>query len=196
MYRMQGAITADEQDRRIARARMSNTPSEIAELFYDLGPLDSDKTSRGERLVSKRQRDEATTQLNIYLAEERLTVAEHRRAVEQVSTARNQIEIDAAFRGLKSPRATAIHDSASEKAVKAGALATGAARVGTKVALEGSRRAGRALMCFVLAIAALLMAVIVGVAGGGIAGAAVCAAVAVGFFVAAIRALIVGKSSV
>jgi hypothetical protein len=195
LYTLQGAITPDEQDRRTVRARMSSTPNEIAQLFSDLGSLDSDKTSRGERLASQQQRDEGIRQLKSHLAEGRLTEAEHRRAVEQVSTARNQIEIDAAFRGLKSPRVTTMHDSASDKAVKAGALAADAARVGTKIAVEGSGRATRALMCFAFAIAALLMAIIVGVAGGGIAGAAVCAAVAVGFLVAATRALLIGKPS-
>jgi Domain of unknown function (DUF1707). len=195
MYEMHGAISTDERDRRITRVDMSHTPNEIAELFHDLGVLDADKVARGERLASKQQRDEATRQLNIHLAEERLNVDEHRRAVEQVSSARNQVEIDAAFRGLKPPRITAIQDSTSEKAKKAGALATGAARVGTKAAIEGGRRAGRALMRFVLAIAALLIAIIVGVAGGGLAGAAACAAVAVVLFVAAIPVLIVGKST-
>ena len=115
------------------------------------------------------------------MAEERLTVDEHRRAVDQVRRARNQTEINAAFRGLRSPRVTA----ASEKTKKAGALARSAAG-------EGGRRAKQAITRFALAVAALIIAVPVAIIGGGAVGAAVCVIIAIGLGFAAVRALVVG----
>ncbi len=178
MHVAQGAITRDEGKNRIRQVEKSKTPQDISEAFYDLGTLDGD---RSERRASGQQRDDAIRQLNVHLAEERLTVDEHRRAVDQVRRARNQTEINAAFRGLRSPRVTA----ASEKTKKAGALARSAAG-------EGGRRAKQAITRFALAVAALIIAVPVAIIGGGAVGAAVCVIIAIGLGFAAVRALVVG----
>lgn len=178
MYVAQGAVSSEEGARRIARVKMSVTPNDIDELFYDLGSLDA---NHAERLVSNHQRDEAVALLNAHLAEGRLTIDEHRHAVDQVRKARSQSEIDAAFRGLRSPRMTMTVERAK-----------GARALATRAAGEGSRRAKRAVMRFAFAVAALLVAIPVGISGGGVVGAAACVMIAVGLCAAAIRSLVVG----
>jgi DUF1707 SHOCT-like domain len=178
MYVSQGAIEPKDGENRIAQVEKSKTPHDISEAFYDLGPLDGD---RPERRVSQQQRDEAIRQLTVHGEEGRITPEEHRRAVGQVRHARNQTEINAAFRGLRSPRVTA----ASEKTKKAGELARSAAG-------EGGRRAKHAVMRLTLAVAALVIAIPVAIIGGGAVGAAVCVIIAIGLGLAAIRTLVVG----
>lgn len=194
MYSLQGAISPEERQRRVARVEISQTPDEISEVFGDLGSLDADKTGRADKLVSKQQRDEAIRQLNAHLAAERLTVDEHRDAVDQVRNARNRIEIDAAFRGLTSPRITTMQDGASDAIRDARAATIEVAHAGARAAKETRRRIGRALVRLALAGVALIAGIVLLIIGGTIVGV-ICFGLAVVLFVVAMRALFVGTST-
>ncbi len=103
--------------------------------------------------------------------------AEYETAKKQIEFARTRSEIDAAFHGLRSASHTAAVKTAS-KVIKRTADGT------TGVVSEGGRRAGRAFQRWAYSFGALLIGIILAIAGVGIL-ALVCIILSVLLFVSA-----------
>lgn len=125
--------TTDECARRIAIVEAATTPDEIARVFSDLPPLSPLRPH--PRRIGNDDRDSAISQLNDHLANGRIDVDEHRARIDQVRSARERSELNAAFRGLPRPGATEMRNSASEVATEGARIAKRTLKV---VALTGA----------------------------------------------------------
>lgn len=173
-----GRLDESELAARVEIVKSSKTPNEIAKVFEDLPALDAALRSTEPR-ISAQDKSEALDRLQRAHAEERIEDEEYEAAMSQVAAARTRGEIDAAFRCLPGQAPT---EAAAQAARRGAALTTQAVR-------EGGRRARKAFMRSLLAGAALLIGVILLIAGIG-AGALLCFVAAVLIFAAAAAALV------
>jgi hypothetical protein len=166
----------------------SATLNEIAKVFVDAGlPELPARSPSTERRISAQDRDEAIGLLEKAYAEGRIETGECAAAKDQVSVARTRTEIDAAFHGLSSPTRVAAAKTASGATKQT-------AKLTTHVVAEGGRRAGKAFRRGVFAVGALMIGIILAVAGIG-TGALICFVGAVLLFVSAAVSLVTSQAS-
>lgn len=180
-----GHLQDREADERVAVVAASTTPEEVAKLFADLPPL-TDRSPSLERRVSSQDREDAIHLLEKAYSEGRIEAQECAMAKDQVHGARTRSEIDAAFHGLTTPTRVAVGEKATSAAKQT-------AELGSQVLAEGGRRAGKAFRRGVLAVGALMLGIILVIAGIGI-GALVCFVAAVVLFVSSAIALVSSTS--
>lgn len=162
----------------------ATTLNAITKVFVDAGlPELPARSPSTERRVSSEERAEAISLLEKAYAEGRIETAECAAAKDQVSVARTRSEIDAAFHGLSSPTRVAVANTASSVTKQT-----------THVVTEGGRRVGKAFRRGVLSGGALLMGIILLIAGVGTA-ALVCFLGAVVLLGSAAFALVTSQSS-
>lgn len=135
-----------------------------------------------ERRISTQDRDEAIGLLKKAYAEGRIELGECEAAEEQVRAARTRSEMDAAFHGLSSPTRVAVANAASTVTTQT-----------THAVAIGGRRAGKAFRRWVLSVGALMIGVILLIAGIGTA-ALICFLGAVILFVSASISLVTSSS--
>jgi hypothetical protein len=178
-----GHIDLVEMEGRKSLVEGSKTPNEIAKVFDDLAELDTLPGSAPRR-ISADDKVEALARLAKAREEARIEEEEYKASVAQVVSARTAEEIEAAFRGLPAPSAS---ERVADASIKAAAV-TG------RLAAEGGRRARTAFLRFLFACAALLIGVVLLVAGGGTA-TVICFVAAVLLFVAAGAAFVTSGGS-
>lgn len=181
-----GQLSEEELSARVGLVHASKTPNEIANVFTDLPELAASSQS-AERRISTRERDEAIDLLEEARRNGRLDEEEHAAAKAQVRTARTRSEIDAAFRGLASPARAAAMKTASN-ATKQTAEAT------SRLVAESGRRLSKAFLRGMLSFGALMIGVILLIAGIG-AIALACFLASVLLFVSAGAALVASRAS-
>jgi hypothetical protein len=186
MHESLGHLSADEASARGDLVAASKTPADIARVFFDLPALPADSKS-AERRISGSDREAALALLRQARAEERIDDAELAGSEAQVRSARTRSELNAAFRGLSTPARAAAAKTASD-VTRRGASVT------RRVVAEGGRRAKRAFMRAVFASAALMLGVVLLIAGLG-AVALICFVAAVVLYAAAAASLVVSRSS-
>lgn len=161
----------------------STTLNEIAKAFVDASlPELPARSPSTERRVSAQDRDEAISLLWEAHAEGRIKAHEYAAAKHQVSVARTRSEIDAAFHGLSSPTRVAAARTASNVTKQT-----------THMVAEGGRRAGKAFRRGMFASGALMIGIILLIAGVG-AGALICFVGAVLLFISAAVSLVTSQS--
>ncbi len=170
VHKSMGHLTGTEAEARVTLVRGSTTPDQVAKLFVDLPALPARPPSN-ERRISTQDRDDAIDLLEKARLEGRIEEHEHAAAKAQVRAARTRSELDAAFHGLSTPTHAAVVKTASN-------VTKQAAGVTARVAMEGGRRVGKAFRHGALAVGALMIGVILVVAGIGTA--------AIAFFVLAV----------
>ena len=186
VHESMGHLRGNEALIRKSHVEASDTRSEIAKVFVDLPAL-PDRAPSIERRISQQDRDAASDLLEKSHAEGRIEEKEYAVAKAQVRAARTRSELDAAFHGLRSPTQAAAVKTAS-------AVTKRTAKVTTRVAAEGSRRAGKAFRHGVFAVGALMIGLILLIAGIGTA-ALICFVGAVFLFVSAATALVTSQST-
>jgi Domain of unknown function (DUF1707) len=157
-HRSLGHLDEAELGARRSLVAGSKTPNEIEQVFRDLPGLDTLPDSAARRIASA-DRVDALARLVEAEREGRIDATEHEAAAAQVRSARTEAELDAAFRGLPGPTPTEIAASAS---IKAASYTAG-------LAAEGGRRAKKAFLRSLFAGTALLIGVILLIAGIGTA---------------------------
>lgn len=182
MHRSMGHLNEDEMSARIELLDASRTPKDIAKVLVDLPPLAAGSPPE-ERRISTQDRDQAIDLLEESRREGRITAGEHEAAKAQVRAARTRSEINAAFHGLSSPTRVAAAKTASNMTKQT-----------TRLVAEGGRRARKSFQRALLAVAALMIGVILVIAGMGI-GALICFVGAVLLFVSAATSLVTSRSS-
>ncbi|HEX4465308.1 MAG TPA: DUF1707 domain-containing protein [Solirubrobacterales bacterium] len=181
-----GNLSADEELARVGLVEASKTLNDITKVFVDLPALAVSAPST-ERRISRQDRDEAVDLLKKASDEGRITGGEYKTAEAQILVARTRSEINAAFRGLSSPAQTAAVKTASN-------VTKQTAEFTTRIVAEGGRRARKAFLRGVFAVGALIIGVILVIAGIGIA-ALICFLSAVLLFVSAATALVSSRTS-
>ena len=171
-----GHLQGEEAADRIAVVDASTTPEEIAKLFADLPALTARPPSI-ERRVSSQDREDAILLLEKAYSEGRIEAGECVAAKDRVHAARTRSEIDAAFHGLSTPSRVAVGQKASSATKQT-------ADLGSRVLAEGGRRAGKAFRRGVLGVGAVMLGIILLIAGLGLV-ALVCFVGAVVLFVSA-----------
>lgn len=162
----------------------ATTLNEIAKVFVDAGlPELPARSPSTERRVSSQERAEAISLLEEAYAEGRIETAECAAAKDQVSVARTRSEIDAAFHGLSSPTRVAVANTASNVTKQT-----------THVVAEGGRRVGKAFRRGVFAVGAMMLGLILLIAGIGTA-ALICFVGAVLLGVSAAVSLVTSQST-
>jgi uncharacterized protein DUF1707 len=161
-----GHLQSAEASHRIKTVEESTSPAEVTQLFVDLPPLTVRPPSI-ERRISTQDRDEAVLFLEKAFSEGRLTADECAEAKDRVDGARTRSEIDSAFHGLSTPTRAAMAEKASGAAKQA-------ADLGSQVLAESGRRAGKAIRRGVLAVGALMIGIILLIAGVGVGALAFC----------------------
>lgn len=175
-----GHLSDDELSARVSLAEASKTSNEISRVFADLPALDASSRSAEPR-ISKREREEAISLLEEAHSDGRLDHDEHEAALARVHAARTRREIEAAFHGLSTPsRTAAVKKASSATKQTAGFVA------------EGGRRLSKAFLRGMLSLGALAIAIVLLIAGIGIA-ALVCFVVSVTLFVGAGAALVTSR---
>lgn len=157
-HRSLGHLDEAELGARRSLVEGSKTPNEIDQVFRDLPDLDTLPDSAARR-ISSADRVDALARLVEAEQEGRIDATEHEAAAAQVRSARTEAELDAAFRGLPGPTPTEIAANVSIKA----------ASYTASVAAEGGRRAKKAFLRSLFAGTALLIGVILLIAGIGTA---------------------------
>lgn len=180
-----GHLEETEARHRVSVVEASKTPDEIARLFADLPALAARPPSI-ERRVSSRDRQDAIHLLEKAYSEGRIEPEECAAAKDRVHAARTRTEIEAAFHGLSTPTRVV----AEERAVKA---ATQTATFTARAFVQIRRRTGKAFRRAVFAVGALLIGIVLAVAGIG-AGALISFLCAVLLFVSAAIALVTSTS--
>ena len=186
MHESSGHLSADEATARRDLVAASKTPDDIARVFFDLPALPAD-SQQVERRISNRDREEARELLGEAHAEGRIDDAELVSAEALVGSARTRNELNAAFRGLSTPAWAVATRTASD-------VTKQSVGVTKRVVAEGGRRARRAFLRAVLASSALMLGVILVIAGVGIA-ALICFVAAVALYAAAATSLVMSRSS-
>lgn len=181
VHETMGHLTKVEAEQRIGLVVGFTTPEQVAKLFVDLPALPARPPSV-ERRISTQDRDDAIDLLEKALLEGRLEEDEHAAAKAQVRAARTRSELDAAFHGLSTPTRAAAAKTASNMTKQATGI-TG------RVVTEGGRRAGKTVRRGAYALGALMIGVILLIAGIGTA-AIVFFVLAVLLFVSAAVALV------
>lgn len=160
------------------------TLNDIAKVFVDAGlPELPARSPSTERRVSSQERAEAISLLEKAYAEGRIETAECAVAKDQVSVARTRSEVDAAFHGLSSPTRVAVANTASSVTKQT-----------THVVAEGGRRVGKAFRRGVFAAGAMMLGIILLIAGIGTA-ALLCFVGAVLLGVSAAVSLVTAQST-
>ncbi len=187
-HRSMGHLDQDELPGLYAAVEAAATPNQIGEVFAIAGlPTLPARSPSTERRVSAPDRAEAIGLLEKAYAEGRLEAHECAAAKDQVSAARTRSEIDGAFHGLSTASRVAAAKTATDLAEQTAGL--------TRRAIgESGRRARRAFRHGVFALAALMIGVILLIAGIGTA-ALVCFVGAVLLFVSAAVSLVKSQSS-
>lgn len=180
-----GHLQDDEVRKRVEVVEASTMPAEVAKLFADLPAL-TERPPSLERRVSTQDREDATRLLAKAFGEGRIYEEEYEVAKERVREARTRSEIDAVFHGLPTPGQVAVGEKASSAAKQT-------ADLGSHVLAEGGRRAGKAFRRGVLAFGALMLGIILVIAGLGL-GALVCFVGAVALFVSSAISLVSSAS--
>jgi hypothetical protein len=162
-----GHLDEGELEVRVKLVEKSKTPNEIAAVFGDLPEL-ADVSKSAEPRISTQDKSEALDKLRKARTEGRIEDGEYEDAISQVTVARTQSELDAAFRCLPDPPRAEVATQAAKQT----------AAFTARAVAEGGRRASRAFLRFLFSGAALLIGVILLIAGVGIG--------AVLFFVAAV----------
>jgi ABC-type multidrug transport system fused ATPase/permease subunit len=181
MHGSLGHLKPNEASTRRELVKASKTPNDIAKLFVDLPELPAD-TQHAERRVSEQDREEGVDFLREAHAEGRIDEDELAVAEAQVRSARTRSEINAAFRGLSSPTMAAAAKTSSNVAKQT-----------ARVVAEGGRRAKRAFLRAVFAVAALMIGIILLIAGDGTV-ALICFVGAVMLFVSAATTLVASRA--
>jgi hypothetical protein len=160
-----------------AELTSAQTPNQIRQIFVGakLPELPAQSPLATPR-VSGQDRLDAIGRLERAYAEGRLDSAECAAAKDQVGSARTREEIEAAFHGLRTP--SRLAESVAQTA-----------SVGSRVAVEGGRRAQKAFRRGAFATGALVIGLILLIAGIGPA-ALICFVAAVLLFVGAALALV------
>src|SRR5829696_6276062 len=139
VHESMGHLRADEASTLHKALQASTTVNDLTRVFVDADlPELPARSPLTERRISTRERDEAVELLEKTCVEGQIDDAECAAAKEQVRVARTRSEIDAAFHGLATPTRNAAAKTASD-------VARQSARVTSRVAKEGGRRAGKAL---------------------------------------------------
>jgi uncharacterized protein DUF1707 len=185
VHESMGRLDKPEAEERIAAVEASRTPDEIAQLFVDLPALPARPPSVARR-ISSQDRQDAIHLLEKAYSEGRMKPEECARAKDQVHAARTRTEIDAAFHGLSTPTRVVAEETAT-KAAKTTATLTARALVQIR------SRTGKAFRRAMLAVGALLIGIILAVAGIG-TGALIAFLLAVVLFVGAAMALVASSS--
>jgi Domain of unknown function (DUF1707) len=163
--------------------KASPTVNDIAKAFVDAGlPELPARSPSTERRVSTQEKDEAISLLEKAYAEGRIETGECAAAKDRVSVARTRSEIDAAFHGLASPTRVAVANTTSNVTKQA-----------THVFAESGRRVGTAFRRGMLAAGAMMIGVILLIAGIG-AAALICLVGAVLVGVSAAISLVTSQS--
>jgi hypothetical protein len=181
VHESMGHLSEDEATNRISVVDTSKTPDEIAKLFVDLPALPARPASI-ERRISSQDRQDAINLLEKAYSEGRIETSECAEAKDQVDAARTRTEIDAAFHGLTTPTRVAVVNTAASATKQTAGFSA-------RVAAEGGRRAGKAFRRGVFAVGALMIGIILVIAGFGI-GALICFVAAVALFVSAAISLV------
>lgn len=171
-----GHLDCKEASDRIEVVEASTTPEQIARLFAELPALTARPPSI-ERRISAQDRQDAISLLETAYSEGRIEAHECAAAKDRVHAARTRSEIDVAFHGLSTPTRVALGKKASSAKKQA-------AELSSSMLAEGRRRTGKALRRGVLALGALMLGVVLLIAGIGV-GALVCFLGAVALFVSA-----------
>ncbi len=162
----------------------ATTLNGIAKVFVNAGlPELPARSPSTERRVSSQERAEAISLLKKAYAEGRIETGECAEAKDRVSVARTRSEIDATFHGLSSPTRVAVANTASN-----------VTRQTTHVVAEGGRRVGKAFRRGVFAAGAMMLGVILLIAGIGTA-ALLCFVGAVLLGVSAAVSLVTSQST-
>lgn len=177
-YGSLGHLEQGEVEERVERVQRSKTPDEIALVFKDLPALDG-RPATAEPRISTEDKGAALDRLKRAHQEGRIDEGEHSEAMSLVTAARTPSELAAAFRGLPGPNRS---EAATQAARQTAALTT-------RAVTEGGRRAKKAFLRFLFSVAALLIGIVLLVAGVGIAAVA-CFVLAVLLLVAAAVALV------
>lgn len=176
-----GHLESKEAADRIEVVEASTTPEEIAELFVELPALTTRPPSI-ERRISTQDRQDAISLLEKAYSEGRIEAHECAAAKDRVHAARTRSEIDVVFHGLSTPTQAALREMASSATKQAAELSSSALA-------KGGRRAGRAFRRGVLAVGALMIGIVLVIAGIGV-GALVFFLGAVVLFVSAAISLV------
>jgi Flp pilus assembly protein TadB len=155
-----GHLESKEASDRVEAVQASTTPEEIAKLFVELPALTARPPSI-ERRSSTQDRQDAISLLEKAYSEGRIEAQECAVAKDRVHAARTRSEIDAAFHGLSTPTRAALGEKASSATKQATELSSSALA-------EGGRRAGKAFRRGVLAVGALMIGIVLVIAGVGV----------------------------
>jgi hypothetical protein len=188
VHESMGHLDRTELPRLHAAVEAAATPNEITKVFVSAGlPELPARSPATERRVSSQDRAEAIELLEKAYAEGRIEAHECAAAKDQVSAARTCNEIDAAFHGLTTASRAVVVKTASNAAEQA-------ARLTTRAVGEGGRRVGKAFRRGVFAVGAMMIGIILLIAGIGTA-ALVFFLVTVLLFVSAAVSLVTSQSS-